>query len=129
MEALITLLQGGMFSLLDIVLVGIIGLILYFMRHHVSNNQKDVQDTINGLQILLNEERIQTQALSNVVYEMKKDAELEKDKNYALREEILELKAENRRLQTLVTQMDNLIKQYQHEIEVLKEERKALMNQ
>ena len=123
MEAIKALIDSGMFSVIDLVLLGFIGVLLYFITVKQKSNESNVSNAIDGLQALLEEERAQTQALSKTVYTIRQQMEIEREKTYELREEILTLKNENMRLQTLVTQMDTLIQQYKEEIERLKSER------
>ena len=122
MEAIKALIDSGMFSVIDLVLLGFIGVLLYFITIKQKSNESNVSNAIDGLQALLEEERAQTQALSKTVYTIRQQMEVEREKTYELREEILTLKNENMRLQTLVTQMDTLIQQYRAEIERLKAE-------
>ena len=123
MDSIKALIDSGMFSLLDIVLLGAIGVLLYLISIKQRHNETTVHDAIDSMQTLLEEERAQTQALSKTVFAIRQQVELEREKTYELREEILTLKNENMRLQNLVTQMDTLIQQYKEEIERLKLER------
>lgn len=123
MDSVKALIDSGMFSMLDIVLLGAIGVLLYLIGIKQRHNETTVHDAIDSMQTLLEEERAQTQALSKTVYTIRQQVELEREKTYELREEILTLKNENMRLQNLVTQMDSLIQQYKEEIEKLRLER------
>lgn len=123
MDAIKALIDTGLFSMLDMLLLGIIGVLVYFVFIKNSKAQSDINQTVAGMKALLEEERHQTQALSKTVYEIRKQMDTEKEKNFALREEIIILKQENARLQSLVTQMEQLVKQYQEEIKLLKQER------
>lgn len=116
MEGLIELMGSGHLSFLDMVLVAIIGLLVYFMTIKMKSSENHMNNTVAGLKSLLEEERRQTEGLSRTVYEIRKEMKAEQEKNFALREEILVLKNENMRLQSLVTQMEQLVKQYQEEL-------------
>lgn len=123
MDAIKALIDTGIFSMLDMLLLGIIGVLVYFVFIKNNKAQTDINQTVAGMKTLLEEERRQTEALSKTVYEIRKQMDTEKEKNFALREEIIILKQENSRLQSLVTQMEQLVKQYQEEIKLLKQER------
>lgn len=123
MDAFVKLVSGGGLSLIDSILICIIGLLVYFVFLKQSKSQSDITQTVAGMRSLLEEERHQTEALSKTVYQIRKEMELEKEKTYALREEILVLKQENLRLQNLVTKMEEMVKEYQEEIKRLKGEK------
>lgn len=123
MDFILELMKNGSFSLLDIILLASIGVLIYIITIKMKQSENQVNNTVEGMCKLLEEERMQTEALSKVVFQVKKEVELEKEKNFALREEILVLKNENMRLTNLVTQMEKLIEQYKEEIKILKSER------
>lgn len=120
MDALVALMTSGTLSLIDLVLVAIIGVLVYMMTVRQKASENQLNNTVNGMKLLLEEERHQTEALSKTVYEIRKEMKHEQDKNFELREEILALKNENLRLQNLVTQMEALVKQYQAELAMYK---------
>ena len=123
MEKIIVELMGsGMFSILDLLLIAVIGIMAYFLIAKMKCSESYVNTTIEGMRSLLEEERKQTEALSKTVYTIRKEINNEKEKNFALREEIIILKQENIRLQNVVTQMEELIKEYKQQIEELREE-------
>lgn len=123
MEVITALIESGLFNTINVLLIGVIGILLYFVFIKQKNSENQINNTVEGMKILLEEEREHTQILSKTVYEIRGEMEKEREKNYALRDEILVLKNENIRLQNLVTQMEQLVKQYQEEIETLKNER------
>lgn len=123
MDAFVKLVSEGGLSLIDSILICIIGLLVYFVFLKQDKSQSDITQTVAGMKSLLEEERHQTEALSKTVYQIRKEMEQEKEKTYALREEILVLKQENLRLQNLVTKMEQMVKEYQEEIKRLKGEK------
>lgn len=120
MDVIKVLIESGGFSLIDMILLAVIGILIYFMTIKQRDNESNVSSAIDGMQALIQEERHQTEALSRTVYTIRQEMEKEREKNFALREEILILKQENIRLQNLVTQMETLVKQYQDELFELK---------
>lgn len=126
MEGFLQLMSSGALSLIDMVLIAIIGLLVYFLTIKQKDSESKLNNTVEGLHILLEEERLQTNALSKTVHEIRKEMKTEQEKNFALREEILVLKQENLRLQNLVTQMEKLVQTYQEEIKLLKQEREGV---
>lgn len=123
MDAFVKLVSEGGLSLIDSILICIIGLLVYFVFLKQNKSQSDITQTVAGMKSLLEEERHQTEALSKTVYQIRKEMEQEKEKTYVLREEILVLKQENLRLQNLVTKMEQMVKEYQEEIKRLKGEK------
>ena len=122
MDAFVKLIANGGLSLVDSILICIIGILVYFVFLKQNKSQTDINKTVDGMKVLLEEERHQTEALSKTVYQIRKEMECEREKTYVLREEILVLKQENMRLQNLVSQMESMIKEYQEEIKRLKGE-------
>lgn len=123
LDVIKALIESGMFSPLNVLLMGVIGVLVYFVFIKNSRATADVNATINGMRALIEEEREQTKTLSHTVYEIRREMEHEQEKTFALREEILALKQENLRLQNLVTQMESIVEQYKQEISELKSER------
>ena len=117
MEVLKAVVDSGFFNAIDLILFAIIGILMWFLTNKMRTSENYMNNTVEGMKELLEEERIQTDKLSKVVYEVRKEIEREREKNYSLREEVLQLKAENMRLQALVSQMESLVQQYKEELE------------
>lgn len=109
MEAIKALIESGMFSVLDLLLFGVIGVLLYFITSKQKSNENNINNTIDGMQALLEEERIQTQALSKTVHLIRCEMEKEREEKWLLKEQILLLKAENERLKSLVADLERIV--------------------
>lgn len=109
MEAIKALIESGMFSVIDILLIGVIGILLYLITAKQKNNETTLSSTIEGMQALIEEERLQTQTLSKTVYSIRVEMEKEREEKWLLKEQILLLKAENERLKMVVADLEKIV--------------------
>lgn len=109
MEAIKALIESGVFSVIDLLLLGVIGVLLYFITTKQKSNEGNLNNTIEGMQSLLEEERIQTQALSKTVHMIRCEMEKEREEKWLLKEQILLLRAENERLKSLVADLERVV--------------------
>lgn len=99
-----------------LIMIGFLMYMLFNKNRHVENENKQ---SIEALQIIINEQHTELEKMSKVVYEFKKQLEKEQEEKFKLKEEILELKEINAKLR-------NTVERLEYSIQVLTEENKRL---
>ena len=119
MDALVALMSSGTLSVIDLILVAIIGVLVYMMTIRQKASESELKNTVDGMRVLLEEERANTTALSKTVYTIRKEMEEEREEKWLLKEQILTLKAENERLKNVVADLELIVKNLREENEKL----------
>ena len=115
METLVSLMESGMFSVIDLLLLAIIGMLIYFMVTKIHSNDKRVT-------ACMEDEHKTVEKLSGIVYKLREEMEQEREEKWVLKEQISLLRIENERLRGTVEDLQKLV-------ETLKEENARLIEQ
>lgn len=109
MDVVQSLIESGVFSVIDMILLATVGILIYFLSIKKGKAESYVNSTIEGMKIMMDEEKAHTQELSRTVGEIRKDMERERDEKWILKEQILTLKAENERLKLVVADLEHIV--------------------
>ena len=114
-KVLIALLESGTLPLIIVVLLTVIGFLIWLITNKSNKDNGYVDSAIEGMKAMLQEQHAEMEKLSTIVYKFKLELESEKQKSFSLQTEIIELKQENLKLKTLISELEALVRELQAE--------------
>ena len=122
MDVINALIESGMFGIVDLLLLGFIGVLVYFVFIKSNNMNVYTNSTIEGLKTQIEDEHKNVNELSKVVYQVRKELETERQEKWQLKEQVLLLQVENEKLKQMVKDLEAMV-------ELLTEENQKLLDQ